>query len=156
MIRQAGRSTGLVIFCAVGLFCIVTGGLVAAVTGPLRLEHGSWAAAYLVLVGGVAQSALGVGQYVLAPRLPARWVAGVELAAWNGGSVAVIGGTVLDNPWIVDVGGLLLVVALAFMIRAVRGADPGFYWTVWSYRILLAVIIISTAIGLALAHLRST
>lgn len=156
LIGQAGRTAGLVVFCAIGLFCIVAGGLVAAVTGPLRLEHGSWAAAYLVLVGGVAQSTLGAGQYVLAPRLPARWVAGVELAAWNGGSVAVIGGTVLVNPWIVDFGGLLLVVALAFMIGVTRGSTPDSRWLIWVYRTVLATIVISIPIGLMLAHLRGT
>ena len=59
---------GAVAFGAVALLCVVAGGLVAAVTGPLRLEHGSWAAAYLVLVGGVAQGALGIAQYFLAPQ----------------------------------------------------------------------------------------
>ena len=40
---------------AVASALIVAGGLVAAVDGAAPFAHGSWLAAYLVLVGGVAQ-----------------------------------------------------------------------------------------------------
>lgn len=148
------RARDVVWFCVIGLVCIVMGGLVAAVTSPLGLQHGSWAAAYLVLVGGVAQGGLGIGQHFLAPRAPDKRVVGVELAAWNSGGLAVIGGTVVGNPWIVDLGGLLLAVALICMIAVTRDARPGSRVLAWGYRILLAVIIISIPIGLTLAHLR--
>lgn len=49
---------------------IISGGLVAAVTGPLGLEHGSWSAAYQVLVGGVVQAGLGAAQYALVSVRP--------------------------------------------------------------------------------------
>ena len=52
-------------FVAAGSSCVVVGGLVAAATGPTGFEDGSWVAAYLVLVGGVAQIALGVGQQLV-------------------------------------------------------------------------------------------
>lgn len=152
--RFVDGARDVVWFCAAGLVCIVVGGLVAALTGPLRLEHGSWVAAYLVLVGGVAQGGLGIGQHFLGPRQPASWVVGVELAAWNLGSFAVIGGTLVGNPWIVDLGGLLLGVALLFMIGVTRGSAPGYRLLTWGFRLLLAVIIISIPIGLTLAHLR--
>ena len=42
-------------FVLVGSVCIVAGGLVAAVSRPSGFELGSWLAAYLVLVGGVAE-----------------------------------------------------------------------------------------------------
>ncbi len=52
----------------VGTCCVVLGGFVAAVTGPLTLADGSWLAAYLVLVGGLAQCALGqVPSWLTAP-----------------------------------------------------------------------------------------
>ena len=110
-------------FGAVALLCIVAGGLVAAVTGPLHLEHGSWAAAYLVLVGGVAQGALGTSQYFMAPQGFTGWKVVAELVAWNAASGLVIGGTLIANPWVVDAGGVLLVAALALMFETVRG--PG-------------------------------
>ncbi|MBG0741046.1 hypothetical protein IV500_16865 [Paeniglutamicibacter antarcticus] len=143
------------LFRVLGVAWVVSGGLVAAATGPLRLEHGSWAAAYQVLVAGVAQNAFGAAQRALAPqRLTFRIVA-AELVAWNVGSAAVIGGTVARTPLVVDAGGLLLVVALALMIRTVRGKGEGPQWALWTYRILLAVILISIPIGLTLAHLRA-
>ena len=41
------------------------GGAVAAVSDPFSFEQGSWLAAFLVLVGGVVQIALGAGQAAL-------------------------------------------------------------------------------------------
>jgi hypothetical protein len=121
-------------FLVVGGACIVAGGLVAAVTGPLHLEHGSWAAAYLVLVGGVAQIALGAPQGALAARSPSPAVLASELAAWNLGSALVIGGTLVRN--------------------TVRGGEgPG--WARWTYRGALAALLASIPIGLVLAHLRA-
>jgi hypothetical protein len=82
-------------FGIVGVICVVAGGLVAAVTAPAATEHGGRAAAYLVLVAGVAQVGLGFGQALLAPGpLSARLVA-IEVAVWNLGNAAVLAGTLL-------------------------------------------------------------
>src|SRR6478672_9652705 len=145
-VMPGGTMKGAVAFGAVALLCVVAGGLVAAVTGPLRLEHGSWAAAYLVLVGGVAQGALGIAHYFLAPQRFVRWRAVAELVAWNGASAAVIGGTLIGNPWVVDAGGALLVVSLALMFRTVQGRGPTSGWFLWGYRALLVVIAVSIPI----------
>lgn len=126
----------------------------AAVTGPLRLDHGSWVAAYAVLVAGVAQYVFGVVQGVLAVRRPSSRVTVAELVAWNAGAVAVIGGTLAGLPLIVDVGGLLLGLGLGLFIHAVRGTD-GPAWARWTYRVLLVVILVSIPIGLVLAQLRA-
>ncbi|UTT68019.1 hypothetical protein NMQ03_11970 [Arthrobacter sp. DNA4] len=154
-VKPGGAMKGAVAFGAVALLCVVAGGLVAAVTGPLHLEHGSWAAAYLVLVGGVAQGALGIAQYFLAPKRLTGWKSVAELVAWNGASAAVIGGTLIGNPWVVDAGGALLVVALALMFRTVQGRGATSGWPLWGYRALLVVIAVSIPIGLVLAHLRA-
>jgi hypothetical protein len=137
-----------------GTASIIVGGLVAAVTSPLQLAHGSWAAAYLVLVNGVAQIALGASQAALAAK-PSRAAVVGELVAWNAGSVAVIGGTLMRLPLIVDAGGLLLVIALAMMIATVRGKAAGPGWALWTYRLLLVIVLVSIPIGLVLAHLRA-
>ena len=42
-------------FLLIGSLCTIAGGLVAAVTRPTGFVLGSWTAAFLVLVGGVAQ-----------------------------------------------------------------------------------------------------
>ena len=134
---------------------VITGGLVAAVTSPLGLEHGSWAAAFQVLVGGVLQAGLGIAQQALAARRPSRRILGAELLTWNLGSLAVIAGTVLASPWVVDGGGLMLVVTMALMIRAVGRGAKGPAWALWTYRALLVLTAVSIPIGLLLAHLRA-
>ena len=147
---------GALAFGAVALLCVVAGGLVAAVTGPLHLEHGSWAAAYLVLVGGVAQGVLGISQYFLAPRRFSGWRVVAELVAWNAATALVIGGTLVANPWVVDAGGVLLVAALALMFEAVRGPRTRYTWALRVYRALVAVVAVSIPVGLVLAHLRAS
>lgn len=149
------RWTGSSTFRVIATAWIIAGGLTAAVTGPLHLEYGSWAAAYQVLVAGIAQSALGIAQSALAPQPLSRSTVATELVAWNLGSLAVLAGTVLGAPLIVDAGGVLLVVALAVLIRTVRGKGDGPAWALWTYRLLLVVILTSIPIGLTLGHLRA-
>ena len=142
------------LFRILGASWVVAGGLIAAVTGPLNLEHGSWAAAFCVLVAGVAQYTIGVVQTVLASKKPSGWMLAAELAAWNVGCASVILGTAITLPVFVNVGGLLLVVALALLIVTVRGkAEPR--WALFSYRALLVIILVSIPIGLVLAHVRA-
>ena len=104
----------------VGVVCIVAGGLVAAVTAPSPTEHGTWAAAYLVLVAGVSQVGLAVGQSLLTARTPAARTRVAELVTWNVGNAAVLTGTLTGTVWIVDLGGALLVAALALVVVAVH------------------------------------
>ena len=77
-------------FVVVGSISVVGGGLVAAATGPTGFERGSWLAAYLVLVGGVAQVVLGAGQSWLAEDVPPHGSTRTEAWAWNVGVVAVV------------------------------------------------------------------
>jgi hypothetical protein len=141
------------IFVIVGSCFVVVGGLVAAVTGPLKVDHGSWLAAYLVLVCGAAQCAIGIAQPRLA-ALPLRarsyWI---ELICWNVGNAAVITGTLAAVPIVADIGGVLLLIPLVVTIRAA--------WTSsrrplsWGYRATMGVLIVSIPIGLTLAHLHA-
>lgn len=142
-------------FRVVAVVWVIIGGLIAAVTSPLGLEHGSWAAAFLVLVGGVLQSGLGVAQHALAAPRPSPGVLRAELLTWNLGCLAVIAGTVLSSPWIVDGGGLLLVVTMALMIRTVGRGATGPSWALWTYRAVLVLTVVSIPIGLLLAHVRA-
>lgn len=153
-----------------GLF-VVLGGLIAAVTGPLELEHGSWLAAYLVLVCGVAQFAMGTVQSGedhpdegVSPRL--GWV---QLASLNLGNAAVVVGTLTREPLVVDGGVVFLVVAFGIALYAVRpwrkapfqtvagvSAKSGLGWfLLWAYRVFLVLLILSLPIGSVLAHLRA-
>lgn len=136
-----------------GACFVVLGGLVAAVTQPLALEHGSWLAAYLVLVCGVAQCAAGMVRYRLGTGpVVARRVL-IQLIGWNVGNAAVITGTLLGAPFVVDGGGALLLAALLVAGRDVR--DSSRRPAALVYRLLLAMLVISIPVGLALAHLRA-
>ena len=142
-------------FRLLALIWVITGGLTAAVTGPLDLEHGSWSAAFQVLVGGVLQGVLGIAQHGLAARAPGRAVLLAELLTWNLGGLAVIGGTVLGAPLLVDAGGALLVVTMVLMLRAVGRRADGPTWLLWVFRAALVLTALSIPVGLVLAHLRA-
>ncbi|MEP6559608.1 MAG: hypothetical protein ABJD68_00830 [Nakamurella sp.] len=143
-----------------GSCCVLLGGAVAAVTGPLGLAKGSWLAAYLVLVCGVGTRSMGVMQS-RSPGGPMPAGRGwTQLASWLVGNAAVIAGSLLGVAGIVDAGALLLVVAVVMALidttRPTPLAAPGSSrWVMaWGYRCLLVLLIISIPIGSILAHLR--
>lgn len=145
----------------VGALCVIAGGLVAAVTGPLALVHGSWSAAYLVLVAGVAQIALAGGQTTLARHPAGRHLLLVQFAGWNLGNAAVIAGTLWSATWLVNVGGALLVVALGALLVATRSGPArvavarGRRPALLAVRLLVALLLVSIPVGLWLAHVRA-
>jgi len=143
-----------------GYGCIIAGGLVAAVTGPLDLAEGSWLAAYLVLVGGIAQLALGWVPGVLGcsdAGDPGGWI---PVVAWNAGNALVVVGTLLGLPLGVDAGSVLLIVALLLALMQLRGrsepraAGGPVRLLGWAYLAVLIVLVVSIPVGIALAHLR--
>lgn len=138
---------------ALGAVFIIVGGLIAAVTGPLGLPKGSWLAAYLVLVAGVAQCCLAVQHRVLrTPDASARRLR-ISLIGWNLGNLLVIVGTLTAAPIVVDAGGILLLAVLVAAMAA-TWAHRALAYAV-TYRVVLAALIISIPIGLTLAHLRA-
>lgn len=141
-------------FVVIGATCIVAGGLVAAATGPTGFDHGSWLAAYLVLVSGVAQIALAGGQAWLARRVPPpRWTR-VEAWSWNVGAGLVVLGTLSSLPIVTSVGGFLSAVALALFVGGVREVRPGQRRLGLLYRSIAAVVLLSIPVGLVLAWVR--
>lgn len=138
-------------FLVLGAVGVVAGGLLAAVTGPVDLEHGSWAAAYLVLVVGVAQIVFGTTQAALA--VDARDAGGrrrAELACWNLGSLLVVGGTFAEATWLVALGSGLLVLALVLFITTVSGASGRPRLAVL-YRAFAGFLAVSVAVGTVLS-----
>ncbi|MFB9909643.1 hypothetical protein [Allokutzneria oryzae] len=114
MERRTSPSDWLV---ALGASHVLLGGLVAAVTGPLELRHGSWLAAYLVLVCGVAQYAMGRAPSWF-DRHPCGGNVWIQVAGWNSGNVAVVVGTLAAARYLVDVGGAVLLVVLVGALRS--------------------------------------
>jgi len=144
-----------------GFASIIAGGLVAAATGPLELSRGSWVAAYLVLVGGIAQLALGWVPGWLARPLPERH-AWWQLAAWNLGNAIVIVATLAEWPLAVVVGSVLLVIALGLALFAWFGQgaarapvdDAWSQWAAGAYLALIVLLIVSIPVGIMLAIVR--
>lgn len=136
---------------AIGLagVLITAGGLVAAVNSAAPFDHGSWLAAYLVLVGGVAQVLL-----LLAPVVVAEDATGTSAAPvwfWSAGSVAVPAGVLAGSVAAVGVGSAPLVAALVLLARDARHARwAGRGWA-WAYAALLVMLGTSIVVGVALA-----
>jgi hypothetical protein len=132
-----------------GVVAVVLGGMVSAVSGPLGWERGSWASAFLVLVTGVSQVALGASRRVLGSAALSGRVERRRAVLWNVGSVAVLVGTVRLGPVVVTAGGALLLVGIVAFTDDVRTArrQPAR----WAYTALLAVLGMSVPIGVALS-----
>ncbi len=141
-------------FLAVGLGCVVAGGVVAAVSRPTEFQLGPWVAAYLVLVGGVAQGALGAGQAWLSSSAPSRRLVRVQLVAWGVGVSATVAGQLLHVPAITSVGGLVTGCALLVFLNSVGASARPPRWAFVMYRACILTVLVSTPIGLALAWMR--
>lgn len=165
-----GRRGAPGVMIVIGALFIVSGGLVAAVTGPLKLVHGSWLAAYLVLVFGVAQLTIGAVQssHQEGPAAAPPVRGWTQLVCLNVGNTGVIVGTLTRSPLVVDGAAVLLVVAFGI---ALHGARPSAMRTVgipavfaadgqasrllmWFYRVFLTLLLVSLPVGSVLAHLR--
>lgn len=142
-------------FLLVAAAAVVAGGLAAAVTGPTGWDDGSWVAAYLVLVVGVGQAVVGAGRQVLLggpPEADARLAAQVVL--FNLACALVLVGTLVESPATVTAGGVSLVAALAALATAPRGIDRPRVARLL-YGAVLAVLLVSTPIGVALSWARA-
>lgn len=151
---SAGVSRSSIALGVTGLVAVVVGGLVAAVTDPLQVPRGSWLAAYLVLVVGVAQAAMGAGRHRWPGASDGRgWV---QFVLWNVGSAAVIVGTVVAAPVVVYAGSVLLLAALVLALLATRvPSDPVRNGAlIWIYRGLLVLLLVSVPVGMVLSTLR--
>jgi hypothetical protein len=140
-----------VMFLASAGVLIVAGGAVAAVNSAAPFGHGSWLAAYLVLVGGVSQGVLGAGRLALhapaltRPRPPA------QLVLWNIGSLAVPAGVLWDAPMLVTAGSVALLWALALFAAEARGRRREVRGRVVVYLAIVVGLAVSVVIGSALA-----
>ncbi|MGH3200339.1 MAG: hypothetical protein ACRDNT_31475 [Streptosporangiaceae bacterium] len=144
--RPAGRP-----FVLLGGACVIGGGLLSAAMAPAASYHSSWAVAYIVLIAGVAQAALGLGQTALTGGDVPRRVVRAELAGWNLGNAAVVAGTLLEVAPVLYTGCALLVAALMLVLYAIRHAQPG--RVLVATRVIVALLLISMPIGIVLQAL---
>jgi hypothetical protein len=130
---------------------IVAGGLVAAIDSAAPMAHGSWLAAYLVLVCGVSQLILSFGQIALRGVRPPRHTRRTQIALWNLGNLAVARGVLAGSAAPVTAGSLMLLVALAhFSARAGLGGR-GTRARAVAYQAVVVGLAVSVIIGSALA-----
>lgn len=140
------------VFLAVAGGMIVAGGLVAAVNGATPFAHGSWLAAYLVLVGGIAQLGLGVGCLLLPRADRSKTLRQVQLLLWNVGILTVAGGVLANLYGVVVTGSLVVAGALASFAGASGAPRKRGRTRVIVYRAVIGLLAISVVIGALLAH----
>jgi hypothetical protein len=141
--------TGLFLACAGVL--IVAGGGVAALNSAAPFGHGSWLAAYLVLVGGVSQGVLGAGRLALHAPPRTRTLSPAQLVLWNIGSLAVPAGVLGDAPTLVTAGSVALLCALALFATEARGLRREVRGRAVVYLAIVTGLAVSVVIGSALA-----
>ena len=140
------RSTVGFVVC--GGILIVAGGVVAAVDSAAPFAHGPWLAAYLVLVGGVAQILLAGGRAaIVSGSGPSRG----RLVLWNIGSLAVPAGVLADATAWVTAGSVALLCALALFAQAGFQPAPGRRARAVAYLVLVVSLAASVVVGSALA-----
>ena len=147
----AARLPTAVPFVLVASIALVGGGLISAAAAFSPSYHASWAVAYLVLVVGVSQLVLGLGQAILAPRPPTRRTVTLEWSAYNLGNAGVLLGTLVARPLLTVTGSVLLAVALVLLYSQAIGTDRS-GWPLHIYRALLAILFISIPVGLLIAR----
>jgi hypothetical protein len=140
------------IFVVLGAGGVIAGGCVAAASSVAPSATDSWAAGYLVLVAGVAQVFLGLGQFRVARPITPPAVCGAELGCWNVGNGAVLVGVLCRFEALLLLGSVLLVTALALFAFSTRRGVVGRGWLQIGYRILLVVLALSIPAGVLLAR----
>ena len=113
--------------------------------------HGSWLAAYLVLVGGISQLVLGAGRLVLRTPSPTPARLRAQLALWNLGSLAVPAGVLADASTLVTVGSVALLWALALFAAGATGVRREARHRAAAYVAVVVCLAVSVVVGSALA-----
>lgn len=141
-------------FLTLGIAAVVLGGMFSAVTARSATYHSAWFVAYLVLVVGVAQVGLGLGQWWLSSKPLPVGVLMAELVIFNFGNAGVILGSVLEASLWVDVGSALVVISLGIFGWAVWPARRQGV-VLWMYWALVVLLMASVIVGLFFAHAAS-
>lgn len=137
-------------FAVAGMVAVLAGGaLAAAIAAPAPTRHGVWAVAYLVLVLGAGQLAIGAGQALLPAVPPSPREAALNATAFNLSGAAIVVGVVTDHVAVFHAGSALLCAVLAWLLyRARRSTRRG--WALFAYRFFLAALVVSIPIGMAI------
>lgn len=139
-------------FFIVATLAMVGAGVVAAAVAHAPSQPLVWMIAYLILVVGVAQAALGGAQAWLSLSPPSMAFRVTEFILFNAGNTAVIGGTLCSSWTAVLAGTLLFAAALAMFLYSSWKSRGG--WVIHVYRLLLAILFAGSVVGLLLSAFR--
>lgn len=131
---------------------VLAGGFTAAAVAHAPTQPLVWMSAYLVLVVGMGQAVLGMGQAMLSIQLPPRRVVAAQWIVFNAANVGVVAGTLSGRVWLVVIGIVGFVLALALFLHGVRHARHG--WQTHLFRALVALLGIGAMVGMTLSLLR--
>lgn len=151
MQRCCKRYRSALPFLALGTAAILVGGVIAAAVAHNPGRDVVWMVAYLVLVVGLAQIILGIGQIVLADKLVPGILVAAQFLLFNIGNAGVIAGTVADTFPPVAVGTVLVLIGLGLFLYGSRGSAHGRLRN--GYRSLIGLIAIGALVGLVLSAL---
>lgn len=151
-IRGNERLSAAMPFLIVAALAVVSAGVIAAAMAHAPSQPLVWMVAYLVLVVGVAQAALGIAQGWLSLTPPSVSFRTVEFTLFNTGNFGVIVGTLCSSWPVVVAGTLLFTAALAMFLYSSWRSRGG--WPTHVYRLLLTVLFGSATVGLVLSALR--
>lgn len=151
--RSAWTHARALPFAILGTIAVVGGSLLSAALAPTPSYDGNWAVAYIVLVGGVAQIVLGVGQTAVTGGHIQRVTVAVQVLLWNLGVAATVVATIANIPWLLYVAALAqAAVIVIFLVLTRRGGQRAL---TWALRIIALLLVISIPTGIvlqALAH----
>lgn len=138
-------------FIPTGWAAIVAAGLVAAAIARAPTHDLVWMVAYLVLVPGAAQVAIGHGLRALPDHPPAPGAAWGQWALLNLGHAGIIAGTLSRSFALVAGATGVYWIAMLWLGLQVRPAARtcGLLW----YRALIALLVLAALIGVILAGL---
>lgn len=119
------------------------GGIAGIAYLATDFEHGRWLFLHLLLLGGVSQLVIGVGQFFtcafLATTPPSRRLISTQLAIWNAATIAVALGVVAGLDPLVDLGAFGVLAGLVAFAAGLRDMQKRSLQTArWAVRWLFA------------------
>lgn len=138
-------------FIVLSWLAIVAAGLVGAAIADHPTKYLVWMIAYLVLVVGASQHAIGWGVVRYAAKPPQAKTVWTQWVLLNIGHAGVIAGTLAGLFWLVATATVPYFVAVAWLGLSARPKMPqaGLIW----YRVMIVILLVSSIIGSVLSHI---
>lgn len=137
-------------FTVLSWLAIVAAGLVGAAIASHPTKYLVWMIAYLVLVVGASQHALGIGLVRFAAQPPQPKSVWSQWVLLNVGHAGVIAGTLAGLFPLVAAATVPYFIAVVWLALDARPKEPKSGLV--GYRLMIAVLLVSSLIGATLSH----